>query len=248
MLKRPVQPALAGLLKIVTANKVASGPFVDLALQEERLFLPILLGTYEKEIHPWLREVACDPGATILNIGAGDGIYAVGLARMLPGCHVLAFETQEIRQTSLRILAAKNGVQDRLRVEGEFAKRHALGAGLPAPAIVLMDIEGFEETFLDAEVAEAWRDTLVVIETHDGFRAGNSGRLREVFSRTHHVDEVHTTPRSMTDWPLQGLFWKLLPSRWLLRAMFEERPFPQSWLRFRPKVSSATPVPVIQSR
>lgn len=224
-------------LRLITQDRIICGPFAGLQLPSERLFLPILLGTYEKEIHPWLTKLPhhCPSDAMILNIGAGDGIYAVGLAKMFPGGHVLAFETQSVRQAALSDLAMTNGVSRRIQILGEFTSQHLKNSEVAPPSFVLIDIEGFEESFISKETVQHWISAEVIIETHDGFRPGNSDRLKDIFSATHHIDEVHSRPRSLADWPAQGLAWSFFSTHLLLQAMSEERPFPQSWIRMRPK-------------
>lgn len=224
-------------LRFITRDQIISGPFAGLQLPPERLFLPILLGTYEKEIHPWLTELQhhCPTDAVVLNIGAGDGIYAVGLAKTFPEGRVLAFESQTVRQASLSQLATTNGVPQQIQILGEFTSQHLKSSEYAPPSFVLIDIEGFEESFITQETIQHWSSAEVIIETHDGFRPGNSARLKELFSATHHIDEVPSRPRSLADWPVRGLAWSFFSTRLLLQAMSEERPFPQSWLRMRPK-------------
>ena len=46
----------------------------------------------------------------IVNVGAGEGYYAVGLARRAAGAQVVAFEIDPLRRLWCRKMAGANGV------------------------------------------------------------------------------------------------------------------------------------------
>jgi hypothetical protein len=54
--------------------------------------VPKLLGCYEQELHPALNRAIDTDYGVILNIGCAEGYYPVGLARVLPTAHVIAFD------------------------------------------------------------------------------------------------------------------------------------------------------------
>ena len=55
----------------------------------------------------------------LINIGAAEGCYAVGLARLMPGTEVVACDYDASAQAVCRELTEKNGVADRVVVSGE---------------------------------------------------------------------------------------------------------------------------------
>jgi hypothetical protein len=65
---------------------VLHGPFAglmyprDLLLAQADAPIAKLLGTYEQELHPVFEEVIAKQPRTIIDIGAAEGYYAVGLA------------------------------------------------------------------------------------------------------------------------------------------------------------------------
>ena len=69
-------------------QKVQMGPFAGMEFLSnvlEGCYIPKLLGTYEMELHPtWIRLRQLRKYRTIIDIGAAEGYYAVGLALMFP--------------------------------------------------------------------------------------------------------------------------------------------------------------------
>src|SRR5262245_23301735 len=92
---------------------VSGGPFAGLRYPGlEPLSLgPKLLGLYERELHGAVEDaIRAQPGV-IVNVGAADGYYAVGLARRCPDARVVAYEADPAQRALLQRVASANGVQ-----------------------------------------------------------------------------------------------------------------------------------------
>ena len=212
---------------------VQSGPFAGMdyvAVATEGALAPRLLGVYEHELHPTIEAMSNWGLEEVVDIGCAEGYYAVGLARRLPAVTVNAFDTDARARGACRALAEKNGVADRVRIEGEFrGEDFARFAG--RTILVFIDAEGFEDDILRPDLYPALEGFSLVVETHPGFRPGVIERLTERFSPTH--DIVRHDPR------LQAA---VLPD-WLsatghhdmLLAVWEWRATPTPWLVMRPK-------------
>src|SRR6188768_1189017 len=70
-----------------------------------------LLGSYELELIPVLKRLIAAPYSELINIGCDEGYYAVGLARLLPGLHVTAFDCNKTAREKCNSLALINGVR-----------------------------------------------------------------------------------------------------------------------------------------
>ena len=83
-----------------TGGAVVSGPFIGmqliLMLGQLRLAHK-LLGTYELELFPFLEEIIKSDYDIIINLGAGDGYYAIGLLRNMPNARLVAYESSKER-------------------------------------------------------------------------------------------------------------------------------------------------------
>ena len=168
-------------------SEVVQGPFrgmryISVAYCSE--VLPKLLGTYECELDPAI-EAICRAGCDrIVDIGAAEGYYAVGMALRNPEATIIGFEMNPTARFYLRRLSRCNGVEDRIQIEGTCdteSLREALeDARLPA---VICDCEGAEDGLLRPDRVESLRRALILVETHDGMETGD-GVLEGVSRRT----------------------------------------------------------------
>ena len=229
------------LIERATGDVVRGGPFegmqyIDEARRQIRL-LPRLLGTYEIELWEPL-EQAIDRGyQSIVNVGAGEGYYVVGLARAIPEARIVAFEDNQERQELVRKMAAHNGVRDRVQVHGrcEVADlREAVGGN--ENCLVVMDVEGAEMTLLDPEVAPGLARCAVLVEIHDFVDDNLSATIRSRFAPTHDIVEIDQRARTLDDFPLRTPLGsgRLLSKRYI-KSMDEGRPARMIWFSMTPK-------------
>src|SRR4051812_1337317 len=72
-------PQLAQKLIDRFGSRVQAGPFAGMVLSpmtyREHLS-PFLLGTYESELHPWIRAILCQNPTQVVDIGSRFGYYA----------------------------------------------------------------------------------------------------------------------------------------------------------------------------
>jgi hypothetical protein len=212
---------------------VLRGPFAGLAYPRELVMAqtdaPIakLLGTYEQELHPVFEEVIAQQPQTIVDIGAADGYYAVGLALTCPGSAVYAFEPARSGRESCRALAGANRVKVNLR--GNATARRIQALRLDG-AFVLCDIEGTEASVLDQATADGMRTTTVMVELHEREVSGITDVLRMRFSE-HDCTIIHGHPRNPN---LSELVAEFPPDAREL-AVTEWRGYPARWAVFRPR-------------
>lgn len=184
---------------------ILHGPFAGMAYDARSYcsaILPKFLGTYELEITPAIEAIVAADCDRIVDVGAAEGYYAVGLALRVPAARLVAFEMYPPARALLQRLARRNGVLDRLHVRGECnpeALADALdGAGRPA---VVCDCEGAEDLLLDPERVPALRRAVVLVESHEGMVAGVNDRLRARFGPSHEVTLIPSRPRTPDDLP-----------------------------------------------
>lgn len=218
-------------------NTVLSGPFVGTKLYlsplSGRHLLGYLLGTQEIELHGAVEKIVSQGYKTIINIGAADGYYALGLARRLPQACVLAFEANSSHHKYLNTSARANGVAERIFIRG-FCRGQDLRAALATvrqPALVICDIEGGEVDLLDPESIEALRSVDLLVETHDQYVADCTEILASRFAPTHAVQEFSGRPRVASDFPSAALplLARMFPET-AIELMNERRKEPQQWL------------------
>jgi len=215
---------------------VLSGPFAGLRyiLQAAgSALLPKILGTYEIEIQPWLRRLAATQHDLMVDIGAAEGYYACGFARVSPECRVLAFDTDPAARSALRHLADKNNLSPQIRIESECTQanlqQELQRANCP---LVLSDCEGYELDLLDLEAVPALRHATMLVETHDSKRTGCADTIRQRFGNTHQVESIDTMLRDAQHWPREAS--APVPDHLKCQMMDENRHAPQEWLLLTP--------------
>ena len=122
--------------------RIMQGPFAGMEYvtsATEGALTPRLIGTYESELHPYLATFAAKPLDCVIDVGCAEGYYAVGLARLMPGVTVHAFDIQEKARLACAELAAKNGVTDRVII-GERFEPDGFEAFKDRRCLVLVDI------------------------------------------------------------------------------------------------------------
>ena len=170
---------------------VRHGPFAGLRyplLQSvgSSLF-PKLLGSYERELHPWIAEVCAGQYTEVVDVGCAEGYYAVGLARCVPQARVYAYDTDARARELCASAARLNGVETRLDVRETFEVAALAGIERRGRGLIVCDCEGAELDLFTAETAPLCAGWDLLIETHDFMDLTASTRLQARFAPTHEV-------------------------------------------------------------
>jgi len=233
------QPYLIRRIRKEGTIGVKSGPFRAMKYVDSSVgsvLLPKLLGVYEKELH-FAVERACDLGfSSIINIGAGEGYYAVGMAIRNPDARVLAFESDAAGRAATGQLARLNAVDERVEIRGacEAADLAEALAAAGGKALVICDVEGAELSLLDPEVVGALRSCHILVELHDFVVRGLSDVVRTRFAASHQIRAIWQQDRTRADFPSRELYALLLPEHYLRTVMAEYRPERMSWFWMEP--------------
>lgn len=173
---------------------VQAGPFRGMQYPKASLMnrngIPILFGTYELEVHPVIEEVAAQRFDCIVDIGAAEGYYAVGLAlRTKTRVHAFDCEPRELRY--LRQMAKLNGVDHLIQTGAWCDAAHLAALVGGRRALVISDCEGYEvDLFNEACVAALARSDLI-IEIHENTPNMNvQDHLRERFASSHRIQTI----------------------------------------------------------
>ena len=221
-----------------TDATVRSGPFAGLHYPADRLAdidAPVakLVGCYEQEIADIFSDALRSGVRTFVDVGSADGYYAVGMAVRNPLLTTHAYDLSKSARRLCAAVAALNGVADRVRLGRRCDAGELRGLPLDG-ALMLCDIEGGEAEFFDARTVELLRHTRVVVEAHDGGRAGLGRRVARAFEQTHSARIVPTQSRAPQDARLDG--WT--PAE-LALGMTESRRPDDHWLDLMPRQASA---------
>jgi hypothetical protein len=223
---------------ITRSGVVLDGPFAGLRYVDQSvgsMWWPKILGTYELELAPAVGRLCAEQPAWVIDIGAAEGYYAVGMAWRCPQTRVIAFEGDQAGRKLQEELAVLNHVDDRLHIEG-FCDADALRRALSVAngGLIICDIEGGELALLNPEIAPDLVDDpwTLLVEIHDHVDPTIADTLIARFGDTHSVEEIVSRPRHATDLP--AAVRRQLLARWIPAYLDERRPGPMRWLLLRP--------------
>jgi hypothetical protein len=230
---------LIHLARVRTECKVMQGPFAGMLYGREShgsAYIPKLLGIYECELTPQVEALIARGPKLVVDLGAAEGYYAVGLARRLPQTQIIAFEMEPKGQDALREMAALNGCVDYVGVRGKCEPEDLADAlGNERNAVVICDVEGYEERLLDLTSVPTLRHAAILVEVHDFIVPGITEILKMRFSETHLITHIWQEPRSCDGFPWRTFWTALLPKSYLDWAVSEWRPVRMAWLWMEPK-------------
>ena len=219
---------------------VRSGPFAGMRYGVPAHWgpnAPKILGTYEKELHGLVGKLLGLSPSTIIDVGAAEGYYAVGLARSLPESRIVAFEADPVNRELLAELAERNRVRERIEIRG-FCTCALLQQALQSAVnpLLIMDVEGYEDELLDPAGSPELASVSILLELHDRPDPALGERIISRFRTTHEIEEIVQTDRQMDDLPFrQPRFIGRIGRRIFLRAMHERREYRMRWLFMRPR-------------
>ena len=226
---------LQSLVERRTRHRVRSGPFegqmVVFRNTQYSMYIPKVLGLYERELHSTVEEICERAPSTIINVGAGDGYYAVGFSQRLPSANIIAFETDPHARENLARNALLNGVADHIQIHGPCGVTELREALLKeSRPTIICDVEGFEMELLNPTSILALNDADILVETHDFIVPGVTRLIEDRFSASHDIRSIEQEQRSAADFPWRTPVTALMSNRYLELVVSEGRPETMTWL------------------
>jgi hypothetical protein len=200
------------------------------------------LGLYELEVLKKI-ERECKKGyATLIDIGAADGYYAVGMLRSGMVDHAICFEQSTDGVNAIRTNWLSNGSPGSLEIlaQANDDSINSLPHKYLENSLILIDIEGAEFDILSGNVFKKFNKCDLIVEIHnwvDDFCEKYSSLLRAA-SDTHQIDVIERLERPTVYIPELRDFTD--DNRLLLVS--ERRPCMMRFLYLRPKEVGNPPV------
>ena len=233
-MKRAKDRAVAKSVIAHLGHTIAAGPFAGMKYIPQATgsaFSPKLVGSYEAELFPAIAYGRQSKYDAVIDVGCAEGYYAVGLALVLPGTPVFAYDIDPHAQQLCGNLAALNGVQDRVTILGACGPEDFI-ARAGQRLLVISDCEGYEGELFNGAVAGALANSDVIIELHESNAPGLTAKIVAAFKETHRQQLLPLTPRRPSDFPAA----RKIPFIYRRLAVDELRcRDDQNWLWLRPK-------------
>tara|TARA_R110000868_G_scaffold246584_2_gene503174 strand:- start:976 stop:1821 length:846 start_codon:yes stop_codon:yes gene_type:complete len=175
---------------------VLNGPFKGLKYVNTTAmgstFLPKIVGSYEKELHPIFSEIINKNYTTILDIGCAEGYYAVGLARIFPDSQVYAYDIDTQAQLLCREMAINNGVDQNMFIQSEMTSEKLAKFKFHSKSLIICDCEGYEMELFNSNSVKNLSYCDLLIETHDFIDLEISENLKRLLKPTHEIISILT--------------------------------------------------------
>lgn len=217
-------------------DEVRRGPFAGLRYLPREHYASCrfekISGAYEHELHSLWEEIATSKHyRTVVNVGAAEGFYTVGLARMFPEARVISYEMTQEGQDFCAELARLNQVSDRIQVLGACTPEALASLSLTSPVLLLMDTDLGERTLLDSARVPWLQKADILVELHECLQAGTNELIRSRFESSHRIRQIVNAGLEYARFPeLRNLTFEEIYA-----LVSEDRAGLQDWYFMEPK-------------
>jgi hypothetical protein len=187
-----------------------------------------LLGCYEHELWPALELAISRKPSAVINVGAAEGYYAVGLKLRMPEVPVIACDINAVSLEQCAQMAALNGVSIETHIGCKTPEELSFGF---TGALYVMDCESDELHLLDPLRCTDLYSADIIVECHDHLWP-ISHPIAMRFRHSHEVDVIDS------ELPLYREYEKILapwPIGLKLSVVTEKRPIPTVYLAMMAK-------------
>ena len=189
-------------------------------------YLPVLHGTTADEVERLVAWLEVQPGTRVADVGAGDGTFAVALARRVgPSGHVYATELADERLADIRQTAAEARLSNVTVIEGAVSSTNLPEACCDALFSRLVYHHLTDPVAINADVLRALRPggRLVIIDFEPGGIMNWVGRPETADRLGGHGTPKETVMQELTR---AGFQWMRGPEPWRGRtyALLFRRP------------------------
>ena len=214
------------------APYVLGGPFRGMFYENRTYFGPVTprwIGSYEKELHPIISSIHKHSLDCIVDIGAAEGYYSVGFARIFPSINVVSYESNPLSLWHQRTLKALNKAKN-LKIRRYCSHEDLCRLG-EKRCFILSDIEGCELDLFSEKVISKLTTSLILIELHshhDLDIEGVASVLEHRFSATHSISFLSPSHRTAADIEIEHP--AEFSDKMMVSAMNEYRSQLQKWM------------------
>ena len=177
---------------LINNKTVIGGPFKGLRYCEAKYasgpLLPRLLGTYEAELHDTLYEFKNNKYEEIINVGAAEGYYTIGLSIFFPSTKIRAYEIDPIVFSYTNKMIKYNNKENQIELINKDALKDFQNIKLNQRLLIFVDCEGCEFEIFDKDITENFLSSDLIIEMH--VKDLDTTILESNFFKTHHIQKV----------------------------------------------------------
>jgi len=215
-------------------STIQSGPFKGILFNSKNV--PMLLGTYEKELQHILYKIIEKPFQVIINIGAHEGYYVIGLATKLTESKIIAFESDSNRRNKILNDSIKNQAESRVQLYSycdTLSLKNSINKD--QSCCIIIDIDGGEGILLDPNTIPELENCFILVECHDFVYDGITEIIKQRFNKSHFITEINQRRRNVEEFPLEmPKMFNYLFNKNIVQSMSEYRPEKNNWMILEP--------------
>ena len=235
-LKRPRTCIIHFLVRFCSRNQVIEGPFKGLYLNTSDCYPPMLMGTYELELHDIFNNWFKQNIKNLICIGAAEGYYAVGMAKRDPTMKIIAYELDSHQRSQLAKVIHQNNASN-VKVLKCCTQESLIKTlkDICSLTYIICDIEGGEFELLDPVRVPALKEAVILVEIHEELVNGCEEVIRRRFVKSHKIFEVVNSIRKLIDFPSNfSALGNVLSDKTKLDLLNEGRASTMKWLVMEP--------------
>jgi hypothetical protein len=181
---------------LIVRNGVFKGLRYPAAKAAGSVFVPKILGSYERELQPILKRICREKKtySEIINVGCGEGYYAVGLALMFPSATVFAYDIDDVALMLCEQMAALNKVERRIKLSSFCDYESLKNINIDKKALLICDCEGYEKILFSEVVNSDFIKYDMIIEIHDFIDKSISKIIKNSFCKSHYIEIISSVP------------------------------------------------------
>jgi hypothetical protein len=228
------------IIRMKCKDAVYSGPFKGMRYVPYSIcsaYYPKLLGTYEKELHHFIFDFIAREFKNIVNVGAGEGYYACGMALKSQESFITVFEQNADGRKAIKQMAEINSLSERIKIKGYCDKTILKNELHDKENLLIVDIEGGEIEILNPGEIPTLKKQSILVELHDTESLDITNIITNRFNATHFLSEISSVPRTVDDYPfrINSIFKSYCGD--VFQMFIHERPKIMRWLIMEPKES-----------
>ena len=140
-------------------------PPTSIATSADAFLATMVIGCFESPLHNWINDAIAHGYDRILNLGCGEGYYAVGFALKSRNSTVYAYDIDQRAQENTAALARLNRIEEKVCVRG-LSTFDELNHEVTTRTLIFCDIEGDEFDLLRPDVVPALSRVDLIVEMH----------------------------------------------------------------------------------
>ncbi len=221
------------IYNLIKTGIVLDGPFKGIKLKNQysigSSLFPKIVGSYEECLHKKLYEFSLFQYDQIYNIGAGEGYYSLGLAKLFNyKGKIISIEGNLKNVEFLKQNIIANRLESKIEVDNSFINENYFQKTDPQKRnFIFCDVEGEEKILFNEQNIKNFKNSDLIIEIHDFIDRDILTYIIQLFEDSHSIEIIEEDKYNL----IKNRFILNTPRGYWLNKMTDEgRPEQMRWI------------------